>query len=342
MRIRSVSHAQLIGIPRKGDPKKCLLLPNKVLRKLKYPDYQRTLGNNAICIVCNYKFMLKTRGWADNVKAICHPFRDVSMLPGNKQLELFSESDFVDELWINTEKGGYNHKYDFVIFTIDTTQGIICKGHYSIPMIAKAASDLGMRGLVLDYYLLNAPKSNVNNEPSGSFGHNLRKTRKRLRRCDNIEMVRGLQSQKTLCKMMKSSRCVIFPNTADASPRMIPEALIRGVPIMVNKNIYGGWKYVNETNGVFYDGPESLKQMDKKRDYYLDQIAKALKTIKSKQYDPNNIKKNYYSEYGFYRSAKRLAGIINDIEQKNRWKYVFYRGFNHLLKRWQNFEKKDK
>ena len=107
MRIRPLGHADLMGIPRKGDQRQCIKLPNKALRKLKYPDYQKRLGPNAICIVCNYKFLTKSRGWAENLKAICHPFRDTKVFPEDKQLHLFSESDFVDELWINVERGGY-------------------------------------------------------------------------------------------------------------------------------------------------------------------------------------------------------------------------------------------
>ena len=31
---------------------------------------------------------------------------------------------------------------------------------------------------------------------------------------------------------------------------------------MVNKNILGGWKYINETNGLLFDPAGSLSQID--------------------------------------------------------------------------------
>ncbi len=36
------------------------------------------------------------------------------------------------------------------------------------------------------------------------------------------------------------------------SPRVITEALLTDLPILVNENILGGWKYVNEKTGVFF------------------------------------------------------------------------------------------
>jgi hypothetical protein len=338
--IRSLGHTRLVGIPRKGDRSKCVILSNQLLRKMKYPAYQQQLGRNALCITCNYKFMTQTRGWADNLKAICHPFRDTSIFPKDKQLHLFSESDFIDELWVNAERGkGSEKKYDFGIFTIDTLQGIKCKGHYSIPYIIDEAHKLGMRGFVHDYYPTSSQQPNLRDAAVGSDAWALKKTRKRFKRCPEYPMIRGIRTQKQLSKMMHQCRFIIFPNTADASPRMIPETLIRGVPIMLNKNIYGGWKYLTDNNGIFYDGANNFGAFERKKDYYLGEIRKALQTISSRKYDLEKIKTEYYEQYGFFKSARRLAGIINGLEGKNLYSHVFYKGFQRPLKRWQLLEK---
>ena len=344
MRIRGSDTVPLVGIPRKGDQRHCVSLRNQVLRKMKFPDFQKRLGENALCVVCNYKFMIKTRGWADNIKVICHPFRDeekfreISKIPKGTKTEYLCESDFIDKRWINVKKGSHEVKFDYVIFTLDTPQGIKCKGFYAVPLIANVAHELNMRGLIRDYYNTSGPQENISKDPVGSIGHDLRKTRKRLRRCRDeglVQVRRGEGDQKRVCKEMKQSRCVIFPNYADASPKMISEALVRGAPIIVNKNIYGGWQYVTETNGLLYDGPTSRADMEKKRDYYADEMKRVLSEFNSKGYNPDDIKEEYYSKYGFYNSAKRLAGIINDIEGKRLYRYVFYKGFQYLLKRWK-------
>ena len=331
MRIRGSDFAPLVGITRKGDQRNCVNLPNKILRKMKYPDLQRSLGDNAICMVCNYKFLLKTRKWANNIRAICHPFRDesrfrkVSKVSSDVILELLVESDFIDKLWINVERGGGEKKFDYSIFTLDTPQGIKCKGFYAVPMIANIAHELKMRGIVRDYYSTIASQENVSRAREGSIGYDLRRTRKRLKRYEQAGMVhirRGQADQKRVSKEMKSSRCVIFPNTADASPKMISEALVRGVPIIVNKNIFGGWHYITKTNGLFYDGPTSRADMEKKKEYYEGEIRRVLNEFNSRTYKPDDIREEYYSRYGFYRSSKRLAELINRMEGREKYRYV--------------------
>ena len=48
------------------------------------------------------------------------------------------------------------------------------------------------------------------------------------------------------------SKVAWFPNVLDASPRVITEALSVDVPVLVNEQILGGWKYVNEATGAFF------------------------------------------------------------------------------------------
>ena len=82
--------------------------------------------------------------------------------------------------------------------------------------------------------------------------------------------------------------------------------------------------------------------MDKKKDHYYDEIIKALEHIKTHKYDPKAIQKEYYSKYGFYRSARRLAKIVNELEGSYKFRYCFYKGFQYLIKRWKDWEAKNK
>jgi hypothetical protein len=37
---------------------------------------------------------------------------------------------------------------------------------------------------------------------------------------------------------------MFVPSESDASPRVITESFVKNTPVLVFKNIYGGWKYV--------------------------------------------------------------------------------------------------
>src|SRR5262249_31101767 len=51
---------------------------------------------------------------------------------------------------------------------------------------------------------------------------------------------------------------LLVPSTVDASPRVITEALCLDTWVMVNADISGGWKYVNERTGAFFDRTDYL------------------------------------------------------------------------------------
>lgn len=57
---------------------------------------------------------------------------------------------------------------------------------------------------------------------------------------------------------IEESRVIFIPNVSDASPRIITESLCKGTPILVNKNIFGGWKYVNDCTGAFFESLDDV------------------------------------------------------------------------------------
>lgn len=58
--------------------------------------------------------------------------------------------------------------------------------------------------------------------------------------------------------IMEESRVLFVPNLSDASPRVITESLCKGTPILVNKHIFGGWKYVNALTGSFFESQDDV------------------------------------------------------------------------------------
>ncbi len=310
---------------------KLIKIPNKLMRKQKWAKEQdEKLSPNSICIVCNYSYYYKNRGWSKNVKAICHPFRKYQQPVGDIKLHLFSESDYCDSMWmedIPLLPAKPKYRYDFFCYTIDSSQGVKCKGSHSLPTIAEVASELGMTGLILDYYPKQRPACN------SGVGRDVlvQEIRKSLKKASHIDVHRGWVSQNKINKLMQDCKFVIFPNTKDASPRTIPETLLRGKSVMVNQNILGGWKYVNDVNGILYDGSFTAEDLNGNKKYYHEKLKEALINMSKRKDKPKYIKRDFLSKYGFVNTAKRMASIINDVEGHKKYKYVAYTDFKKYL-----------
>jgi hypothetical protein len=153
-----------------------------------------------------------------------------------------------------------------------------------------------------------------------------------LKKYDNIKIHRGWVSQGRINRLVQDCKFVIFPNNKDASPRTIPETLLRGKQIMVNQNVLGGWKYVNDVNGILYDGSFNTEELDSNKPYYREKIKEALIEMSKRKDNPKQVKKNFLSKYGFINTSKRMASIINEIEGHDKYKYVAYTDFKNYLK----------
>jgi hypothetical protein len=91
----------------------------------------------------------------------------------------------------------------------------------------------------------------------------------------------------------KSAKFLFVPNKADASPRVITEALLTDIPILVNENILGGWKYVNENTGVFFKDEHDISRA----------VESITRGIQDERYSP---RRDYLSKYGVVNTGKRL------------------------------------
>ena len=61
-------------------------------------------------------------------------------------------------------------------------------------------------------------------------------------------------------KAMSSAKFFLCASGYDASPRVILEAIGLNLPVLVNENILGGWKYINGYTGTFFNPVESIKK----------------------------------------------------------------------------------
>lgn len=55
-----------------------------------------------------------------------------------------------------------------------------------------------------------------------------------------------------LLATLAGARLLFVPNAIDPSPRIVAEALCLDVPVLMQRDILGGWKYINPYTGAFF------------------------------------------------------------------------------------------
>jgi glycosyltransferase involved in cell wall biosynthesis len=106
----------------------------------------------------------------------------------------------------------------------------------------------------------------------------------------------------TFIKQFNRCKFILTASYADCSPRTLSEAMCFNLPVLVNKNILGGWEYVNDQTGTFYD-PNNLET-------FPDTIDNFLKKLNNNEYKPREW---FIQNYGQYTSGKRLKKFIGEV-----------------------------
>jgi GR25 family glycosyltransferase involved in LPS biosynthesis len=93
---------------------------------------------------------------------------------------------------------------------------------------------------------------------------------------------------------MNSCKYLFCSSIYDASPRIIVEAMSLNMPVLLNKNILGGWKYIQDSTGMFFDSNSN--------------IPNTINSFVSKDYNPMEYTKTYFT-----KQADKLAQKVNEI-----------------------------
>ena len=112
----------------------------------------------------------------------------------------------------------------------------------------------------------------------------------------SVTFVKALDWWGLLARLYRA-RFLFVPNTLDASPRLLTEALCLNVPVVVNREILGGWKYVNRFTGVFFSG---------ERD-----VVAAVRTCLNRALSPRHW---FRANYGPYLSGSRLLRLLRAVD----------------------------
>ena len=128
---------------------------------------------------------------------------------------------------------------------------------------------------------------------------------------DKIEVVGWLEWH-ILQQRMKESKFLFVPNIFDASPRVIAECIIKDVPVLMNKNILCGFKYINDETGEFFNDEDDISSA-------LINLIDRINTISPKKWWSKNHSQelNYKKlrNFLFDSFGNKLNGILDNIDQ---------------------------
>ena len=148
--------------------------------------------------------------------------------------------DYEDEV----TQGRHEKSYDFIYYMTNTEDEVQsgCTGWGSFAKnwpLAKQAmdimcSEMGYTGIVVG--IVDSHGNSCDLPPSCS---------------DNVLKVQYTNYFESL-DYMRQSKFLLLPQVYDASPRVAVEAMSLNLPLLMNSEIVGGWKYINEHTGEFF------------------------------------------------------------------------------------------
>lgn len=230
-----------------------------------YADYRRS-GFGFIGMTSFMTFPANPGSTALDYASICqgwaHCFRDPDrFLPRDQPRALLSLSDFTDPARITPHRfvasAAEDERFDFVYVCSDEPWKRRAK-NWSLAKrcISRLCGQLELRGLM------------VGVDPAG------------IRALPGLT-VRPWLPYEHFLRLLAGSRFLFVPNEWDASPRVLAEALCLNVPILVNRALIGGWKYVAAATGRFFDdehdvtaaADQCLHHAFRARSWYLSQFG---------------------------------------------------------------------
>ena len=105
---------------------------------------------------------------------------------------------------------------------------------------------------------------------------------------------------------LHESKILFVPNVADASPRVVAEAMIKDVPVLMNKNIMGGSKYIVEETGEFFTDETDVAQA-------IERILNSEKTPRKWWRNNYSVKSSSLKLHKFVADA--YPGTFDDVEE---------------------------
>jgi glycosyltransferase involved in cell wall biosynthesis len=208
-------------------------------------------------------------------EAWCHPFREPErFLPAGMPAALLSLSDFTDPRLVRPlQRWPARARWDVVYVGASESWKREAKGWWlAARCLPRICDELGLRALVV-----GAPGDGF--EPS-----------------PRVRFTPWLPWPEFLATLA-AARVLFVPNGLDPSPRVIAEALCLDVPVVVNRAILGGWKYVNAFTGEHFDGEHDATAAVERC------LARGLRP-----------RRWFAANHGPYHAGRRLLGLLRSVD----------------------------
>ena len=165
-------------------------------------------------------------------EAWCHCFRDPQQyFLQDAPRALLSASDFTDWAWVarNAASATAPDIYDLVyVGAAEPWQQQAKNWPLAARCLPRLCHAFGMRALVIGQADATFPA-----QPGITF--------------------LPVQEWPALLAALSRARVLFVPNAIDPSPRVVAEVLCLDIPLLMQRHILGGWKYINRYTGVFFD-----------------------------------------------------------------------------------------
>lgn len=273
-------------------------LRKNVVRSFNAKSMRRLLQNNNVLGFVSHPTVSKSKS-AQYVDAWCHCYKNHEDFIGDKPQILISESDFIDPLYIKVNDRSESFKWDYYCFVSGGKQskrkgvGLLCD-------ILPVLNSLKLNGIVIDYGRQDLMFENKKQQKLWD------------KNIQTVKFCKGPLSASELSDLMSCSRFGLFTSGNDCSPLLLAESIVRDCPVLVNTDIIGGWKYVNENTGCFFDRTT---------------IKSSTIKMMSQSFSPQQ---DFMKNYGFKNTSERLANFINNTFGLD-FKLVCFSGLSHLL-----------
>jgi len=209
--------------------------------------------------------------------AWCHCFRDPDcFLPATLPRALISVSDFTDYQQISPERvarSASSKRFDVIyVGATDDWKREAKNWPLAARVLPRLCRELDLRALVIG-------------SPAGEF-----------RPSEGVSFSPLLPWPVLLAHLARAG-FLFVPSVTDPSPRLIAEALCLNVPILLHRDILGGWKYVNRYTGAFFDGEAD--------------VIPAARAVCCAATAPRQW---FRANYGPYQAGKRLLSLLRLVD----------------------------
>lgn len=130
--------------------------------------------------------------------------------------------------------------------------------------------------------------------------------------CHNLMELTDFMQYHDFIKQYNKCRFIFLPQQFDASCRAGTESMCFNLPILMNKDIIGGWHYINDQTGEFVDlyNFESFEKT----------LEKFLKKLNNNEYHPRDW---FIKNYGKYNSGKRLLKFVQEVFKEDELNFKY-------------------